>query len=174
MSKKPASENARRILNKKARHQYHIQETVEAGMVLTGSEVKSLREGHAQLNDAFVRIHGEQVELYNCQIDRYPHAGPLNHEPLRKRRLLLHKAEIRKIAPQLDRPGTTLIPLSIYFNSRGLAKIELAVATGKKEHDNDPYKKRPQRTSHPVSPRCEDAESTRTAGGQERVLTSAP
>lgn len=135
MAKKPAPSQQRRILNKKARHEYHMIQTLEAGLVLTGSEVKSIREGHAQLTDAFVRIHGNEATLYNCQIDRYPHAGMMNHEPLRKRRLLLHRREIQKLVPQLDRPGMTLIPLSIYFNDRGLAKVELALATGKKEHD---------------------------------------
>jgi SsrA-binding protein len=111
MPKKPA-DNQRRIVNRKARHDYHILATLEAGIVLTGSEVKSLRAGQAQLTDAFVRL-----------------------DPQRKRRLLLHKREIRKLQPQLATRGTTLIPLSIYFNDRGLAKLELGVAVGKKTYD---------------------------------------
>lgn len=135
MAKKPASPNERRILNRKARHNYHILQTLEAGIVLTGSEVKSLRGGAAQLTDAFVRINNEEATLYGLQIDRYPHANDLAHDPMRTRRLLLHSREIRKISPQLDQKGITLIPISIYFNSRGLAKVELGLATGKKEFD---------------------------------------
>ena len=135
MAKTPATSNERRIVNRKARHNYHILQALEAGIVLTGSEVKSLRSGAAQLADAFVRISDENATLYGLQIDRYPHSADRNHEPLRIRRLLLHRREIRKIAPQLDQKGTTLIPVSIYFNARGLAKVELAIATGKKEYD---------------------------------------
>lgn len=135
MAKKPSSSNDRRILNRKARHNFHILQTVEAGIVLTGSEVKSLRAGAAQLTDAFVRINDDEATLYNCQIDRYPAATDRNHEPLRPRRLLLHKRELAKLRPQAEQKGTTLVPLSIYFNARGIAKIELALATGKKEFD---------------------------------------
>jgi SsrA-binding protein len=134
MSKK-APQAPRRILNKKARFNYHILETAEAGIVLTGSEVKSLRAGHAQITDAFVRIEGLNVTLYKAQIDRYPAATDHNHEPLRARRLLLHRREVRKLEPQVAKPGITLIPLAIYFNSRGLAKVELGLAIGKKQYD---------------------------------------
>jgi SsrA-binding protein len=125
----------RRILNKKARHNYHILQTLEAGIVLTGTEVKSVREGRAQITDGFVRINGYRVILYGCQIDRYTHAADLNHDPKRKRELLLHRREIRKLAGQLNQKGVTLIPISLYFNPRGLAKVELGLATGKKQHD---------------------------------------
>jgi SsrA-binding protein len=135
MAKKPADSNERRIVNRKARHNFHILQTLEAGMVLTGSEVKSIRAGAAQITDAFVRITGEEIALYNAQIDRYPAATDRNHDPLRVRRLLLHRREIRKLIPQVAQKGVTLIPLSIYFNARGLAKVELALATGKKEFD---------------------------------------
>jgi len=135
MAKKHVRSNERRIVNRKARHDYHILQTVEAGIALTGSEVKSLRAGAAQLRDAFVRIHDTQATLYNCQIDRYPAATDRNHDPLRSRRLLLHRRELRKLRPQVEQKGTTLVPLSIYFNARGLAKVELAVVTGKKEFD---------------------------------------
>jgi SsrA-binding protein len=134
MSKKPP-ENQRRILNKKARHDYHILATLEAGIALTGSEVKSLRAGQAQLTDSFVRIDGSRVTLIGAQIDRYPPATDRNHDPQRKRRLLLHKREIVKLGPQLAQKGTTLVPLTIYFNDRGLAKIELGLAIGKKTFD---------------------------------------
>ena len=134
MPQKPP-ENQRRILNKKARHDYHVLATVEAGIVLTGSEVKSLRAGQAQLTDSFIRLDGTEVTLIGAQIDRYPPATDRNHDPQRKRRLLLHKREILKLEPQLTQKGTTLIPLTIYFNDRGLAKVELAVAIGKKTFD---------------------------------------
>ncbi|HOW70535.1 MAG TPA: SsrA-binding protein SmpB [Phycisphaerae bacterium] len=135
MARKSPDKPPRRILNKKARHDYHILQTLEAGIVLTGSEVKSLRAGTAQLNEAFVRINGTKLTLYGCQIDRYPPATDRNHEPLRNRRLMLHKREILKLTVQLVQAGSTLIPLSIYFNDRGLAKVELALVTGKREYD---------------------------------------
>jgi len=134
MSKKPP-ENQRRIVNKKARHDYHILATVEAGIALKGSEVKSLRAGQAQLTDSFVQIHGNEVTLIGAQIDRYPPATDRNHDPQRKRRLLLHRREIRKLEPQLATKGTTLVPLTIFFNDRGLAKVELGLAIGKKTFD---------------------------------------
>ncbi|MHC4442954.1 MAG: SsrA-binding protein SmpB [Planctomycetota bacterium] len=124
-----------RIVNKKARHNYHILKTIEAGLQLTGSEVKSLRQGNAQITEAFVRINGYEITLYGCQIDRYPPATDRNHDPQRNRKLLLHKREILKLIPQIAQSGVTLIPLKIYFNQRGLAKIELALATGKKSYD---------------------------------------
>ena len=134
MARKPPNPG-RRILNKKARYNYHILQTHEAGIVLTGSEVKSLRAGQAQLIDAFVRVRGYEATLYGCQIDRYPPADQLNHDPLRPRRLLLHRREIHKLSSHLHQPGTTLIPLSIYFNERALAKVELGLAIGKKHYD---------------------------------------
>lgn len=134
MAKKP-KEPQRRIVNRKARHDYHIHETVEAGIVLTGSEVKSLRAGQAQLTDAFVRINGYTATLYGFQIDRYPPATDRNHEPQRNRRLLLHRRELTKLAAQAAQAGRTIVPLSVYFNARGIAKVELGVVTGKKQHD---------------------------------------
>ena len=134
MSKKPTSSSPR-ILNKKARHNYHIHQTIEAGIVLTGSEIKSLREGRGQITEAFVRINAYETTLYGCQIDRYPPATDRNHDPQRNRRLLLHRREIRKLAPKLAQAGYTLVPLSIYFNSRGLAKVEIALVTGKRAFD---------------------------------------
>jgi SsrA-binding protein len=157
MARKPTAPNERRIVNRKARHNYHILQTLEAGIVLTGSEVKSLRAGAAQLTDAFVRIHEEEATLYGLQIDRYPAATDRNHDPLRTRRLLLHRREIRKIRPQLDQKGITLIPISIYFSSRGLAKVELGLATGKKEYDKreDLRKRDHQREIHRAMTRRE-------------------
>jgi SsrA-binding protein len=134
MAKKPPQPQ-RRIVNRKARHEYHILETVEAGIVLQGSEVKSLRAGAAQIVDAFVRINGWDVMLYGSQIDRYPPATDRNHEPQRQRRLLLHRREVLKLAPKLKQTGVTLVPISLYFNERGIAKVELGLASGKKHHD---------------------------------------
>ena len=135
MAKKRKTQPTRRIVNKKARRDYFIHETVEAGLVLTGGEVKSLRAGTAQLSEAFVRITGYEATLYNCQIDRYANATDRPHDPVRKRRLLMHRREIQKLALKLNQAGMTFIPLAIYFNSRGLAKIELGLATGKKAFD---------------------------------------
>jgi SsrA-binding protein len=134
MGSKPTSEQ-RRIVNKKARHEYHIIETVESGIVLTGSEVKSVRGGRAQITDGFVRINGYEATLYGIQIDRYEHAVETKYDPKRKRRLLLHRQEIRRLSAQLAQKGVTLIPLTIYFNDRGLAKVELGLATGKRQYD---------------------------------------
>lgn len=133
MVSKPTEQ--RRIVNKKAKHLYHIVDTVEAGIVLTGCEVKSIRDGRAQITDGFVRINGYEATLYGCQIDRYEHAHEAPHDPKRKRRLLLHRREIRRLAPRLAQKGFTLVPISIYFNSRGLAKVELGLATSKQQHD---------------------------------------
>ena len=135
MARKPKPDPARRILNKKARHNYFIHETIEAGLALTGPEVKSLRAGAVDISDAFVRINGHQAKLCNCQIDRYPHAVDQPHDPLRKRPLLLHRREIAWLTSKLAQKGMTLIPLAIYFNARGLAKIELGLATGKRAYD---------------------------------------
>ena len=135
MAKKPTPRQPR-IANRRARHNYHVLLQIEAGIALTGTEVKSLRAGNAQITEAFARIHEYKVTLYGAQIDRYPQAADRNHDPQRKRRLLLHRREIRKLASALRPAGTTLIPLSLYFNDRGLAKVELAVAVGKKQHDH--------------------------------------
>ena len=134
MGSKPTSDQ-RRIVNKKARHEYHILDTIEAGIALTGSEVRSIRNGRAQITDGFVRINGFEATLYGCQIDRYEHAVEAKYDPKRKRRLLLHRREIRRLSAQLAQKGVTLIPISIYFNPRGLAKVELALATGKQQYD---------------------------------------
>ena len=121
--------------NRKAHRDYEILETVECGIELKGSEVKSVREGKVNLNDSFARIEEGQVILYNTHISHYTEASYLNVEPTRLRRLLLHKKQIKKITGQLTQKGLTLIPLKIYFNERGFAKLELALCKGKKLYD---------------------------------------
>jgi SsrA-binding protein len=120
--------------NRKARHDYHIDEVVEAGLVLTGSEVKSLREGRASLVDGFASISGDEAWLEAVHIPEYLQATWTNHEPRRKRKLLLHREEIVKLANETRERGYTLVPLSLYFKD-GRAKVELAVARGKREFD---------------------------------------
>ncbi len=122
------------VRNRRARHDYYIEETIEAGIALIGSEVKSLRMGRASLQDSYAEIVGNEVILRNAHIDQYEPAARLNHDPLRPRRLLLHKNEIRRLASKVSQKGYTLIPLSIYFRD-GKAKVELAVARGRKTYD---------------------------------------
>jgi len=120
--------------NRKARHDYHIDQVVEAGLVLTGSEVKSLREGRASLVDGFGSISGDEAWLEGVHIPEYLQATWTNHEPRRKRKLLLHREEIVKLANDTRERGYTLVPLSLYFKD-GRAKVELAVARGKRDYD---------------------------------------
>jgi SsrA-binding protein len=120
--------------NKKARHDYNINDTYEAGLVLTGTEVKSLRQGRASLVDAFATVDEGEMWLRQAHIPEYSHGTWTNHTARRTRKLLLHRREIDRITRALQSTGTTLIPLSIYFND-GYAKVEIAVATGKKEYD---------------------------------------
>jgi len=122
-------------VNKKAYHNFEIIEKFEAGMSLTGSEVKSLRVSGADLNGSYARIINDECFLMGTNISQYEQAGIFNHEPLRKRKLLLHKREISKIRIKLEQRGFTLVPLKIYFNDRGFAKTQLALATGKKQYD---------------------------------------
>lgn len=122
------------VTNRRARHDYHLEVPVEAGLVLTGSEVKSLREGKASLQDAFVMATPAGLELRNAHINPYEMGGYANHEPLRPRRLLLHRREIEKLAKGVEQKGFTLIPLRIYFKN-GRAKVEVALAKGKKFYD---------------------------------------
>jgi len=131
----PAPNFAPRIENRRAWHDYHIEAKLECGMVLVGSEVKSLRLGRAQLAESFARIeHGELI-LHGCHIDPYEKAASVNnHEPLRDRKLLAHKRELRRLEDATKVKGTTLIPLAIYFKD-GRAKVELGVARGKQQHD---------------------------------------
>lgn len=122
------------VANRRARHDYHLEETYEAGLQLLGSEVKSLRAGRASLQDAYAKVRGGELWLVNMHISPYEQAGPFNHDPLRPRKLLLHKAEIRQLVGKVKERGYTLIPLRVYFR-RGLAKVELALARGKKQFD---------------------------------------
>ena len=121
--------------NRKARHDFHIDDTLDAGMVLTGTEVKSLRLGRVSINEAFAAEKDGEFWLYNSYFPEYESANRFNHEPRRARKLLLKRREIAKLLGQTERQGMTLIPLSIYFNGRGRAKVELALAKGKKLHD---------------------------------------
>ncbi len=121
--------------NRKARYDYTVEETVEAGISLVGTEVKALREGQANLRDSFARVEHGQVVLYHCHISPYSHGNRANHDPLRPRTLLLHRAEIERLAGQTQRRGYTLVPLKVYFSRRGLAKVELGLAVGKKGPD---------------------------------------
>lgn len=120
--------------NRAASYNYHLLEKLEAGMVLLGTEVKSLREGKANLRDAYAVIRGGAVWLLNCHIGEYLPGGPFNHKPLRPRKLLLRSEEIEKLDRKTDQKGLTLVPLRIYFRE-GIAKCEIALAQGKKKWD---------------------------------------
>jgi SsrA-binding protein len=135
-AKKSSAAKGDRVIatNRRAFHDYHIDERLEAGLVLAGSEVKSLRDGKAQLADAYAIAEGGEVYLYHFHISPYDPASRSNHDPMRKRKLLLHKREIRKLAGLVQRKGLTLIPLQVHF-TRGYAKVILGVARGKKEYD---------------------------------------
>ena len=122
-------------VNKKALMNFEIIEKFEAGLSLLGTEVKSLRIGAADLSGSYARIDGEQCWLCGTSINQYQQAGARPHDPTRKRKLLLHKAEIRKIKIKLEQRGFTFVPLKIYFNDRGFAKIELGLARGKRQYD---------------------------------------
>jgi len=122
-------------VNRKARHDYFIEESCEAGLVLTGSEVKSLREGKANLMDSYARFLKGEAFLVNAHISSYPAANRFNHEPTRSRKLLLHQGEIQRLAGKVKERGLTLIPLRLYFSRHGRAKVELGLARGKKLYD---------------------------------------
>lgn len=132
---KPKSTNTKRITNKKARYNYEILEKFESGIALAGTEVKSLRAGNASLDEAFARIDRGEAYLYSFHIKPYEKAGHGNHEPLRPRKLLLHRREIHRLFSKVTQKGLTLVPLQVYFNKRGLAKVELALVKGKTHHD---------------------------------------
>jgi SsrA-binding protein len=122
--------------NRRARFNYEIGETFEAGIVLTGSEVKSLRTGKATIAESYADAHQGEIWLVNANIPEYKQSGPYNnHEPKRHRKLLLHKRQVNKLIGAVEREGMTLVPLKIYFNERGRAKIEIALGRGKKLHD---------------------------------------
>lgn len=120
--------------NRRASHDYHIIETWEAGLVLTGTEVKSLRNGKANIVDAYGIVRGGEVHILNVHISPYEQGGYVNHEPTRLRKLLLHKREIRRLIGAIEREGLTLIPLELYFKG-GKAKLRIGLAKGKKLHD---------------------------------------
>ena len=121
--------------NRKARFNYEIIDTFEAGLVLTGTEVKSLREGKANIAESYASDEGDEIWLINAYLPEYLHANRFNHEPRRRRKLLLSKREINRLRAAINREGMTLVPLKIYFNEKGRAKLELALAKGKKLHD---------------------------------------
>lgn len=121
--------------NRRARFDYHIEDTYEAGIALTGTEVKSLRFGEGSITEAYAEIKGEEAWLINSNIPEFSHGNRFNHVPKRARKLLLHEREISRLQGAVERKGMTLVPLSVYFNSRGRAKVELALAKGKQAHD---------------------------------------
>jgi len=121
--------------NRKARHLYFIESTLEAGLALAGSEVKSLRTGKANIAESYAMAKDGEIFLVNAYIPEYLMANRFNHEPRRTRKLLVHKSEARRLAAAVQREGMTLVPLKLYFNLKGTAKVELGVAKGKKLHD---------------------------------------
>ena len=127
---------AERLLadNRKAHHDYHILHTYEAGIVLLGTEVKSIREGHVNLRDSFARVEGAEVFIYNIHVSPYSHRGYADHEPTRRRKLLLHKSEIRKLIGKTVERGMTLVPVRMYLKN-GRVKVVVGVAKGKKLYD---------------------------------------
>lgn len=121
--------------NKKARHDYFIEETYEAGLVLTGTEIKSIRQGRINLKESFARVENGEVFVYQMHISPYEQGNRFNVDPVRPRKLLLHKREIRRLIGYTTQKGLALIPLSVYINEKGKAKLDLAVARGKKLYD---------------------------------------
>ena len=121
--------------NRRARYDYFIEETLEAGLSLTGSEVKSLRLGRANVAESYAAVEGREIVLVNAYIPEYAAASHFNHEPRRPRKLLMHRRQIDRLLGSVNREGRTLIPLRLYWNDKGLAKLELAIAKGKKNHD---------------------------------------
>jgi SsrA-binding protein len=131
-----AKEQGRKLVaqNRKARHDYHVEDTYEAGLVLTGTEVKSLRAGRASLVDGFAEVRDDEVWLHGVHIPQYTEGTWTNHEPRRARKLLLHRREIERIGSRVNERGLTLVPLSLYFKD-GRAKVEIALARGKRAYD---------------------------------------
>ncbi len=136
MAEKSDREKAQRSVaeNRKAHHDYHILETYETGVVLVGTEVKAIREGRVNLRDSFARVEDGEVFLFNVHISPYSHRGYAEHEPLRRRKLLLHRSEIRKLIGKTVEKGMTLVPLRMYFKD-GRVKLAIGLAKGKKEYD---------------------------------------
>ena len=131
------SERPRRVVadNRKARYNYEIGETFEAGIALTGTEVKSLRQGKATIAESYADARGGELWLVNANIPEYLQANRFNHAPKRPRKLLLHRRQIDRLASGVERDGMTIVPLKLYFNEKGRAKVEIALARGKKLHD---------------------------------------
>ena len=127
-------------LNRRARHDYFIEDTIEAGIELTGTEVKVLRKGLGSIAEAYAAQRDNEIVLVNAHIPEYP-AARFNHEPRRPRRLLLHRREINRLLGGIKRDGITVVPLSVYFNERGRAKVELGIAKGKRKADKRQSKK---------------------------------
>jgi SsrA-binding protein len=134
-AKKEKAPNRTAAVNRRARFNYEIGQVFEAGIALSGTEVKSLREGRSSIADAYAGERNGEMWLYNAYIPEYLQANRFNHETRRPRKLLLHKREIGRLVGAVDREGMTVVPLKIFFNDRGRAKVELAVARGKKLHD---------------------------------------
>ena len=144
MSKGKGHNDSPRIANRRALHEYFIEARLECGVALMGSEVKSLRAGKGQLQESFVRVENGQLILHGCHIDPYAPATKFNHEPLRERRLLAHRREIKKLEQATATKGTTLVPLALYFKG-GRVKVEVGVARGKQQHDKrDAIRKKEQ------------------------------
>jgi len=141
MTKKKPGEGGtgpfRRVVarNKRARHDYHLVEEWEAGVVLVGSEVKTLRGGKGSIAEAYARMRGSELWLLGANIPEYREANRFNHEPTRDRKLLLHRQELRKLEIKLRKGGCTVVPTEIYFDERGKVKVRVALATGKRQHD---------------------------------------
>ena len=121
--------------NRKARHNYFIEDTVEAGLVLLGTEVRAMRAGQASLGDSYADFRGKEIFLINSHISAYQSASRFNHEPLRLRKILLHRREMEQLRGKVQREGYTLVPLSLYFNERGRVKVELGLARGRRQVD---------------------------------------
>ncbi len=128
--------------NRKARRNYEVEETLEAGIALVGSEVKSLRNGKANIAEAYATSDGGEIYLINSNIPEYAQAARNNHEPRRRRKLLLHKREINRLIGAVQRQGMTIVPLRLYFNDRGIAKLRIGLARGRKIHDKREVEKK--------------------------------
>jgi SsrA-binding protein len=137
MAEKTERQKAEKFLaeNRKALHDYEVLETFEAGMVLVGTEVKSIKDGRVNLRDSYARVEGDELFVFNVHISPYSNRGYADHEPLRKRKLLLHRAEIRKLIGRTVEKGLTLVPLRMYLKN-GRVKLAVSLARGKKMHDN--------------------------------------
>jgi SsrA-binding protein len=135
MARSDVAANRVAAQNRKARHNYEIEDSLEAGLVLLGSEVKALRQGRANIAESYAKPENGEIWLINAHIPEYKQAGQFNHEPRRPRKLLLKKREASKLIGATDRDGMTLIPLKLYFNIRGIAKLEIGLGKGRKHYD---------------------------------------